>query len=60
MNTKLKKLRKKAGLTQSELAIKSGLRKATISDIERGKDFKISTLFIILESLNCELQINNR
>lgn len=33
----LKEIRKRKGLTQDLLAAKSGVRQATISDIERGK-----------------------
>jgi len=44
--------------SQTELANESGLRIATISDIENGKlNFEINTLVRIASALNCYLDI---
>lgn len=53
----IKELRTKKGLSQSKLSELSGVRKATISDIENGKDFKVSTLFKILHCLGLKLLV---
>ena len=46
----LKEERRKAKLTQEEIAIKTGTKKSYISRIERGKsDIQFSTLFRIFE-----------
>lgn len=48
----LKEERKRAGLTQEELAEKIGTKKTYISRIENGKaDIQLSTLFRIFEGL---------
>ena len=48
----LKEERKRAGLTQEELADKIGTKKAYISRLENGKaDIQLSTLFRIFEGL---------
>ncbi len=48
----LKEERKRAGLTQEELAEKIGTKKAYISRIENGKaDIQLGTLFRIFEGL---------
>ena len=54
----IKKMRKFRELTQQELADKSGLRVATISDIESGKaNFEINTLVRIAAALEFALDI---
>ena len=54
----IKKMRKFRELTQQDLADKSGLRVATISDIESGKaNFEINTLVRISSALNCFLDV---
>ena len=46
----LKEARKKANLTQEELAQKTGTKKSYISRIERGKsDLQISTYYKLIE-----------
>lgn len=55
----LKEARIKKDLSQSELAELTGLRQATISEIENGTDFKLSTLLKIMDALGlnlCELK----
>lgn len=48
----LKEERKKAGLTQEELAARIGTKKSYISRIENGKsDVQLSTLYRIFEGL---------
>ena len=49
--------RKKAGLTQKELATLSGVGKTAIFDIEKGKlTVRLNTLTAILNFLNIQLQ----
>lgn len=40
------------GLTQKDLAIKSGIPQPNISAIERGRDFQVSTLFKLATALD--------
>lgn len=58
----IKKMRTMRKLTQAELAMEAGVRKATISDIERGKsNFRIETLIKITNALiaYCDISISN-
>ncbi|MBE5320030.1 helix-turn-helix transcriptional regulator [Pedobacter sp. MR2016-19] len=53
----VKAYRKKAGLTQQELADKFSGDRSKISDIEHGKeDFMFSTLLDIAEGLNVDVK----
>jgi len=53
VNTRIKELRKKAGLTQEELAFNSGIHVSFISEIERGlKNPSIESLDKLLIALN--------
>ena len=55
----LKQARKKAGITQEELATKLRTKKSAISRIENhSEDIRLSTLKNYLEALNRKLQIN--
>jgi phage-related protein/DNA-binding XRE family transcriptional regulator len=55
----LKQARKKAGMTQEELAVKLSTKKSAISRIENhADDIRLSTLKNYLEALNRKLQIN--
>ena len=55
----IRDLRKYRGLTQQELAEKSGIRTATVSDIEKGlANFEINTIIRIATALNCALDIS--
>lgn len=55
----IRKLRKKAGLTQSELAERLHTQKSAISRIEnQSEDIRISTLFKIAEALGKHVDIH--
>ncbi len=56
-STNLSRMRKKQGLTQEELARRSGLATATISKLEEGKstDPKMSTVLKLAMALECSL-----
>lgn len=51
----IKEIRKKKGISQCELAEMSGIARATISQLENGKeiDVRISTLIALSRALNC-------
>jgi len=51
---RLKELREKAGLSQSQLAIKAGVRQATISDLEGGKTRR---LLEVIDKLSAALKV---
>lgn len=54
----LKEKRKRAGLTQQELAEKIGTKKTYISRLENGKaDIQLGTLFRIFEGLGCRVSL---
>jgi transcriptional regulator with XRE-family HTH domain len=58
IGTNIRTLRQYRQMTIDQLATKSELRPATISDIENGKsNFEITTLFRISSALNCTLDI---
>lgn len=42
MNNKIKEKREKIGITQEELAVKSGVSRTTISDLENHKNVNIT------------------
>jgi DNA-binding XRE family transcriptional regulator len=52
---KLKELRNAAGLSVRELSERSGLSRRTIEDIEARGDCRISTAFVICQTLGCSL-----
>ena len=55
---RLKEERKKAGLTQQQLADKIGTKKSYISRIENGKsDVQLSTLFKIFQGLGKRVSV---
>jgi HTH-type transcriptional regulator/antitoxin HipB len=57
----VRRARRKAGLTQTELGKKIGLRQATISRLEKGEDeAKLSTLLDALTALGLEIIIDRR
>ena len=57
----IRRARKKMGMTQSELSERTGLRQATISQIEKGHPAaKMETILSILSALNLEFQIGPR
>lgn len=55
---KLREVREGRGLTQEELAVKAGVRQATISDLETGKSQRIS--FALLGALARDLGVSVR
>lgn len=59
MAKRIKELRERAGLTQSELAKRAGLEQGHISRIERGaqKDISLSTLQAIARALAVPLAV---
>jgi len=57
----LKSLRKKANLTQKELAMKAGVSQALVARIESGSvDPRVSTLIKILTVLSDETAVKKR
>ena len=57
----LRNARKRRRLKQSQLSAASGIRQATISEIERGVgDPKLDTIFALLSALELELTIAER
>lgn len=57
----IRRVRRKKGMSQSELGFKSGLRQETISLIEGGNPaVKLKTLLAVLSALDLELQIAPR
>ena len=55
----LKDARKKAGLTQQEVADRIGKKRAYVSLIERGKtDIQLSTFILMSEAVGLQLAIN--
>lgn len=57
----IRRARKKQGLSQAALGMRTGLRQPTISDIERGSpSAQISTLLTVLAALDLEFRIAQR
>jgi len=53
--------RKQRGMTQTELANRTGLRQALISEIETGHDgTKMSTIYTLFAALDLELMVGTR
>ena len=54
---RLEELRRKAGLTQAQLAEKSGVATSTISRLEVVglNDAKIKTLLVLADAIGCEI-----
>lgn len=55
LGKRIEHLRKDKGLTQEELAEKSGLHRAYFWDIENGRNISIKTAFNIARALNVTL-----
>lgn len=51
IGSKLRERRQQLGLSQQELSKQTGLTQPTISDIENGLNFEMSTLVILLKVL---------
>ena len=57
----IRRARKRAGMSQSELGERTGLRQGTISQIEKGHAAaKLETILGVLSALNLEFQITPR
>jgi len=57
----LRRRRKLLGWSQSELAMRSGVRQKNISAIENGAEgMRLTTLFRVLAALNLELDVRER
>lgn len=57
----IRRARRQARLTQAALGAKTGLRQATISDLERGEgEVRLGTLLDVLAALGLELVIDER
>jgi len=57
----IRRARRQARLTQAALGAKTGLRQATISELERGEgDVRLSTVLDVLAALGLELVIDER
>ena len=57
----IRRRRKQEGLSQTELANRTGLRQATVSQIESGNTAtKIETLLDVLAALDLEFRITER
>ena len=54
----VKTLRNSSGLTQKELSEKTGVRQATIVDIEAGRNCTVKTLMIVVEAIGGTIEIN--
>lgn len=48
---KLKQLRIKAGFSQTDLAEKTGMSRSSIAEIEKGRNFSVSTLIALSRAL---------
>lgn len=57
----IRRVRRSAGLTQTDLGNRIGLRQATISRLEKGEDeTRLSTLLDALSALGLEIIIDKR
>ena len=56
----LRRQRKRADLTQSDLAMSAQKRQATISNLENGLGGTLDTLFSVLRALELELVVRPR
>jgi len=56
----IREARRESGLTQTDLGLKTGLRQATISNIEKGEGGTLESLFKILTVLKLEMRLETR
>jgi HTH-type transcriptional regulator/antitoxin HipB len=57
----IRRRRRALGLTQGAVALRSGLRQATVSRIEAGKDdVRLSSIFSVLMVLDLEFLVRSR
>jgi len=54
---RIEKLRREKGMTQEELAEKSGLHRAYFWDIENGRNISIKTAYKIARALSISLSV---
>lgn len=53
-------MRQKQGMTQADVAIKVGIKQATVSNFENNPDkTKLSTMFKIVQALNLSVVVND-
>ena len=58
---KIREIRKSKNLTQEEVSLKSGVKRATVTNLENGRfDAKLSTIEKIADSINCDITIEER
>ncbi|OGK41510.1 hypothetical protein A2954_00720 [Candidatus Roizmanbacteria bacterium RIFCSPLOWO2_01_FULL_37_12] len=55
LSQRIEELRKKKGLTQEELAEKSGLHRAYFWDIENGRNISVKTAYKIAHALEVKV-----
>lgn len=60
LGDQLRRERRTAGLTQHELATRTGLRQGTISRLESGEGVTLDTLFAVITALTLDLQLMER
>lgn len=58
LGAKIKSIREEKGVTQKQLAKKTGMKQTNISAIELGQNVSVKILMRIASALDCELQIN--
>ena len=56
----LRRARRSAGLTQTELGQRTNLRQATISSLENGEGATLDTVFAVLTVLKLDLELAAR
>ena len=56
----IQRRRKALGLTQADLAVTTGLRQATISEIERGEGARLESIMRLFAALDLELAARPR
>ena len=61
LGNQIRRARKNQGLSQAELGARTGLRQATISEIEAGRPgAKLESILKVLAILNLEIRIDPR
>lgn len=56
----LRRARREAGLTQTELGAHTQLRQATISNLENGEGATLETVFAVLTTLKLDITLSAR
>jgi HTH-type transcriptional regulator/antitoxin HipB len=60
LGSSIREARRAAGLTQSDLGLKTALRQATISSLENGEGGTLESLFKVLTALKLEMRLEAR